>query len=368
MLYFDHAATTPMSSEALSTYETVAKNFYANSESLHQAGNVAGQLIQEAKVQLAQALNLISDGLIFTSGGTQSNQLGIDALAHGTSKKEILVSPMEHASVYQILDKLSDRGFHVKTLPVNSKGQVSSDTLTQAISPETGLIVIQAVNSITGICQNISELNKIALTHDCPLFVDAVQGLGKIPLKLAQVAGFSASGHKLNGPKGCGLLYLNPNYLAHPFFQHVFQQNGFLPGTLDTPAIVSMTTAILDNLTHLSQNYIQLQFLKTQFLHGLQPSIQPVATFASFPGICGVLLPHTPGQEAVTALGQLGICCSTVSACSLKDPRPDNTLSALGFSIDAMERYLRFSFGSENTIAEIQTLTSTLNKLYQANK
>ncbi|MFD1670605.1 cysteine desulfurase family protein [Agrilactobacillus yilanensis] len=365
MIYFDHAATTPMSAAALATYQQVAKAFYANSESLHRAGNSAGQLIQEAQTTIAQTLNLLPEGLIFTSGGTQSNQLGLMALAQGSSKKEILVSPLEHASVYQVLNKLAQtQEYQIKILPITATGQVTAQSLAAAITPNTGLIVIQAVNPITGICQNIAELNTTATHYKVPLFVDAVQGLTKINLDLQNLAGFSASGHKFNGPKGCGLLYLNPNYLTKPLFQNVFQQNGFLPGTLDTPGILSLTTALMTNLQQQVTQFTQLTHLKAALLANLAPTIKPVAPWAEFPGICGLLLPHTPGQEAVTVLGQQGLCFSTVSACSLKDPRPDATLTALGLSASENERYIRLSFGALNQVKEVTKFTDILNRDY----
>lgn len=361
MIYFDHAATTAMSSAALTVYQRVAQDFYANSESLHQAGTAAGQLIQEAQQQLGQLLNVSGEGLIFTSGGTQANHLGITSLAHGTKKKQILVSPLEHASVYQILDYLSTHeAYQIQRLPVDSAGHVTPASLTAALTPETGLIVIQATNPITGICQPLPALAAVAQAAGVPLFVDAVQAVGKLPLELTQVAGFSASAHKFNGPKGCGLLYLAPTALASGPFHPVFQQHGFLPGTLDTPAIVSMVAALALNCQDQPAAYRQLARLKEYLLTHLPAAFTPVAPTAEFPGICGLLLPHHPGQEVATILGHQGICLSTVSACSLKDPRPDPTLRALGYSAEEADRFLRVSFGPENTTAEIDQLVAAL--------
>lgn len=365
MLYFDHAAATQMSAEALKTYQEVAQHFYANSDSLHQAGNTAGQLIQETRQNLADTLHLSTDGLVFTSGGTQANQLGITALVQGRHQKEILVSPLEHASVYQVLEKLSrDQGYSITKLPVDCHGQITTSTLAKYLSADTNLVIIQGTNSITGICQNISDLAAYLQASNVPLFVDAVQSITKVPLELSQVAGFSISAHKFNGPKGCGLLYLNPQYLTKPLFQHVFQQNGFLPGTLDTPGILSMFTALTQNLKNQTKSLVHLQSLKDALYTDLNSSIEPIAPWATFPGICGLLLPHTPGQEAATYLGQKGLCFSTVSACSLRDPRPDSTLASLGLTPEMSDRYIRISFGQTNTIAEVQQLTQALNHFY----
>lgn len=365
MLYFDHAASTQMSPAALQTYQEVAQNFYANSDSLHQAGNTAGQLIQETKNQLAQLFKLATDGFVFTSGGTQANQLGITALVQGRPQKEILVSPLEHASVYQILDKLQQtQGYRIQKLPVDNHGHVTIPILTKYLSADTNLVIIQGTNAITGICQNISDLAAYLQASDVPLFVDAVQSVTKVPLDLTQVAGFSVSAHKFNGPKGCGFLYLNPKYLTQPLFQHVFQQNGFLPGTLDTPGILSMLTALTQNNAQQAQNLVYYQTLKQTLYDAIKPTIEPIAPWARFSGICGLLLPHTPGQEAATFLGQQGFCFSTVSACSLRDPRPDATLTSLGLTPEMSERYIRLSFGAENTVTQVQQLAQALNQYY----
>lgn len=363
MIYFDHAATTKMSSAALQVYQAVARNFFANSESLHQAGNAAGQLIQEARTKLAARFQLNPEGIIFTSGGTAANQLGIAALAQGMRQREILVSPLEHASVYQILTKLAQQEhYQIKKLPVDQQGQVTPAILTAAITENTGLIVIQAVNPIVGVRQPIASLQAVAANRQLPLFVDAVQGIGKIPLNLSQVAGFSASAHKFNGPKNNGFLYLAPTYPTTPEFQNVFQQQGFLPGTLDTPGIISMLTALTDSLTNMPQTLQQLQLLRKRLYQGLATSCRRIGRDSDYPGICGLLLPHLTGQEVATRLGQQGICLSTVSACSIKDPRPDPTLTALGLTAAESERYLRLSFGPENTLAEVDQVVAALNQ------
>lgn len=366
MIYLDQAATTKMSAAALTAYQTVAQSFYANSDSLHQPGTAAGSLIAQTQNDIGTQLGVAADSLIFTSGGTQSNQLGIAALAQGGVAKTVLVSPLEHSSVYQVLDNLvANNGIQVETLPVDASGLITPEALKAALTPQVGLVIVQAVNPITGIIQDIAALNRIALTHRTPLFVDAVQALTKIPCAfLSGVAGFSASAHKFNGPKGCGLLYLNPNQLVHPLFKHVFQQQGFLPGTLDTPAIVSMGAAFNDNWPRQAENLEHLGQLKRTLLQQLHPTIVPVCPNSGYAGICGLILPHTQGQAAATTLGQQGICFSTVSACSIKDPRPDRTLSALGLSTDQMSRFIRLSFGAENTVAELNVVANKFNELY----
>ncbi|WP_461215009.1 cysteine desulfurase family protein [Lacticaseibacillus sp. GG6-2] len=365
MIYFDHAATTPMSPAALDAYTEVAKHFYANSESLHRAGNEAGQLVQDARLQVARQLGVPADGLIFTSGGTEANQLGIEALATGSDRREILVSPLEHSSVYEILDRLARmQDFTIRELPVDESGHVTPDALTAELSDQTGLVVVQAVNAITGIVQDVTALNAVAQAQKVPLFVDAVQGVAKVPLVLTDLAGFSVSAHKFNGPKSCGFLYLSPAVPSQPRFHNVFQQNGYLPGTMDVPGIVSSETALEAAMAGRDASLKQLSALRKQLLAGLADTIMPVVPDGGFPGIIGLLLPHTQGQEAATWLGQHDICLSTVSACSIKDPRPDKTLQALGLTEDQAARYLRLSLGPTNTADEVARVLQVLNERY----
>ncbi len=364
MIYFDNAATTKMSTEALKVYTEVAQQFYANSDSLHILGNQSSNLILQVKSKISQLLHVPADGLIFTSGGTQSNQIGIESLVEISEKRdEVLVSPLEHSSIYQVLERLERRNkFKICFLPVTENGKVLPEALENGISERTALIVVQAVNSVTGIIQDISALKLIAKRHDIPFFMDAVQAVTKIPLDYTDISGFSVSAHKFNGPKGCGLLFLSPESITVPSYNNVFQQNGFLPGTLDVPGISSMTTALQYNFPTIEESLEKMHILQSKLKSLISKDIRMVVD--DYPGICGLILPRTQGQEAVTKMGQLGFCISTVSACSILDPRPDRTLLSLGLSPTEVSRYIRVSLGSDNSVDEIEKFVATLNNLF----
>ena len=364
MIYFDHAATTQMSESALKIYMQVAQQFYANSDSLHLFGNQRSNIITQAKTNISELLHIPTEGLVFTNGGTQGNQLGIVSLLNTSEERcDVLVSPLEHSSVYQTLERLELQGkINVCTLPVNSEGKVSPEVLENAITHRTALIIIQAVNSVTGIVQDISDLKIIAKNNDVPFFMDAVQAISKIPLDFVDISGFSVSSHKFNGPKGCGLLFLSPNAIVTPQYKNVFQQNGILPGTVDVPAIASLAVALQDNYLKINENLKHFQELKFKLVTSIAQTIKVIK--GDFPGICGLVLPNTQGQEVVTKLGQLGICLSTVSACSILDPRPDPSLRSVGLMDSEISRYIRVSFGFDNTLEEVEILVKKLNTLF----
>lgn len=202
MIYFDHAATTKMSEAALEVFMSASREFFANSESLHDAGTKSAALLEKCRGSFAEILHVPSRGIMFTSGGTESNQIAIQTLLHSTKKKEVLVSPLEHASVWQQLEALEEAGAcWLRLLPVDAFGRVDPAVLSDMISPDTGLVIIQHVNSEIGSIQPIRELAHIAKQAGVYFHTDIVQSFGKLDLTLDDVTSFSISSHKIYGPK-----------------------------------------------------------------------------------------------------------------------------------------------------------------------
>lgn len=202
MIYFDHAATTKMSEAALEVFMSASREFFANSESLHDAGTKSAALLEKCRGSFAEILHVPIRGIMFTSGGTESNQIAIQTLLHSTKKKEVLVSPLEHASVWQQLEALEEAGAcWLRLLPVDAFGRVDPAVLSDMISPDTGLVIIQHVNSEIGTIQPIGELAHIAKQAGVYFHTDIVQSFGKLDLALDDVTSFSISSHKIYGPK-----------------------------------------------------------------------------------------------------------------------------------------------------------------------
>ncbi|MDT0014472.1 cysteine desulfurase family protein [Listeria cossartiae] len=364
MIYFDHAATTKMSEAALQVFMNASREFFANSESLHDAGTKAAALLEKCRGSFADMLNVPSRGIIFTSGGTESNQIAIQTLLHTSKKKEVLVSPLEHASVWQQLEALEQAGkCHVKQLPVDSFGQVQPASLAKMISAETGLIIIQHVNSEIGTVQLIKELAHIAKQAGIYFHTDIVQSFGKIPLELSDVTSFSISAHKIYGPKGAGLLFMKPDFPLQAALPYVHHEFGFRPGTVNVPAIAAFTTAAYDIMGNREKEASRIATLKAAICETLTERVEVEGGQNTSPFILGLTLPNMQGQEALLALNEADIQISTTSACSLRDSAPSKTLIATGKTEEEASRFIRLSFGNENELSDSIIFKEEIDKL-----
>jgi cysteine desulfurase len=356
MHYFDFAATTPMTPAALKTYQQTAQQFFGNPNSPHPVGEQAAALLAHCRQQLALQLTVPAESLIFTSGGTEANHLAIALTLQQLppNRREILISPLEHSSFAHELAAYPH--LTVKTLPLDH-GQVTPAILTQALTPATGLVIIQQVHSITGLIQPITPLAQLARANGSYFHCDCVQSFGKVPLP-QQVTSWSCAGHKFGGPKSCGLLYLDPTMPFTPLLPNVSQEHGFRPGTVDVPGIASFTTAALASLTQQSEQQVQFQHLKQQLQQAL-PQWQPAVTNMTYPGIIGLLAPHTLGTVVLAALSAQEICIATTSACNSQG-EVDPSLLALGFTKEQAQHFIRISLGPTTTPTEIQQLAQAL--------
>lgn len=358
MTYFDYAATSPMTPAALNTYTTVAQQFFANPNSPHPLGQKAHALLTHCRTQLANALNVAPMSLIFTSGGSESNQLaiGLSIAMLAENKAEVLVSPLEHPSVLHTLKTFPQ--LKIKTLPLDH-GQVTPAILRQAISEKTGLVIVQQTHSITGITQDISALADICAEHDILLHVDAIQSFAK-QIVPTSVTSFSCASHKVGGPKSCGLLYLNPAISFTPLLPGISQEFGFRAGTVDLAGIAGFTEAALAMV----QKRAGLTERWTSFQQRLWTTLPTWGNFTDYqttPAITGLISPTLLGTTLVEKLAEEELYLSTTAACNtfgVIDP----TLTALGFSQEAAEHFIRISFGESTTLAEVEQLITSLKK------
>lgn len=373
MIYFDNSATTKPYKEALAAFIKVNEQFFGNPSSLHQLGVQAERLLAEARKQIASLLGAKAEEIIFTSGGTEANNLAIKgaALANRQRGNHIITQQTEHPSVLSACRQLEALGFRVTYLPVNVSGRVCVNDVEKALTDQTIIVSMMHVNNETGAIQPVKEVSR--LLKSCPntLFhVDDIQGRGKVKLNLGGIDLCSLSAHKFHGLKGSGVLYKKHGVKLSPLLSGGSQESGWRSGTENTGGLVAMAKALrlteekrADSLQELTE--IQL-FLRTELeemsntaIHTPKEGCAPHIINFSIAGIKGEVLIH--------ALEEHGCYLSTTSACSSKQKKTSTVLTAMGLPKSTADSSVRLSLSYENTLEEakafIRLLKETIPKL-----
>ncbi|PYZ98886.1 cysteine desulfurase [Alteribacter lacisalsi] len=378
MIFLDHASTSPMSEKALNVYTEAAKRYYGNTGSLHEYGFSAAKLTEAARMEAAQALDVLPEEIYFTNGGTEGNRRAILSLvlARPSEKKHIITSSVEHPSVLSVCRELEERGYEITYLPVDSTGLISISDLDHAIRQETALVTIQHVNSETGTIQTIEEIGARCRFSSIPFHSDAVQSLGKIPVNpsVMNVDSLTFSAHKVNGPKGAGAVYIRkgtpwkcPDPLTSPS-----HEKGFQPGTVNTPGIAAFCTALSQAVEQLDKTASHMYTLRRFFIKMLKNEI-PDAVIEGHPKrhaphITGFRIPGVEGQYVMLTLDRYGICVSTGSACQVAKQEASHVLSSLGKSDQEAREFVRISTGRNTTYKELSETVQHLKTLAKAFK
>jgi len=361
MIYFDNSATTVPDPEVIQTYNKVAKDFFGNPSSLHILGAEAENLFIRSRMQIADILQVKSNEIIFTSGGTEGNNLAIKgiALKYQSRGKHIITTEVEHASVYEACRSLEELGFDITFLPVDDKGFVDPKKVEEAIRTDTILISIMHVNNELGSIQPIHEIGQIAKKHPKLFFhVDDVQGFSKVNLnvKEAQVDLCTYSAHKVNGLKGTGILYVRENIKLYPLFHGGGQESQIRSGTENLPGAIALARAFRLAKEKERANLTHLRELREAFAKELEliPGVvlnSPMKNVA--PHIINISVPHTKPEVIIHTLGEQGIFISTKSACSSREEDENRVLDACGHSKERASTALRISLSYESTKSEI---------------
>ncbi|CDA87033.1 putative uncharacterized protein [Clostridium sp. CAG:230] len=363
--YLDNAATTRVFPEVREMMVHVMEEDFGNPSSKHTKGITAENYIKEAKETICTQLKCKPKEIIFTSGGTESNNMAFigTAIANRRAGKHVITTRIEHASVHEPMAYLEEMGYDVTYLPVDSTGRVSVEELENAIREDTFLISIMYVNNEVGSVQPIEQIGQmLKKKHPQILFhVDAIQAFGKykiVPKKLG-VDMMSVSGHKIHGPKGSGFLYVNEKVKIRPILFGGGQQDGMRSGTENVPAIAGLGVAVKEIYTGHSEKRAKLYELKKRLIAGLQDVdgvtinalIDPIEETA--PHIVSVSFANTRSEVMLHALAQKGVFVSSGSACSSNHPELSGTLQAIGVKSELLDSTLRFSFSVMTTSEEI---------------
>lgn len=371
--YLDNSATTRCSEKAVEIMKKVMLGDYGNPSSLHKKGVEAEQYIKEAKTQIAKTLKVSEKELIFTSGGTESNNLAIigTALANQRKGKHLITSSIEHASVYNPMIFLEEMGFEVTYLPVDEKGTISLEALEEAVREDTILVSLMQVNNEIGTIEPIEEAVQLIRKKNPGTYihVDAIQSYGKLriyPKKLG-IDMLSVSGHKIHGPKGTGFLYVREKTKIKPIIYGGQQQKGMRSGTENVPGIAGLGIAAeeiyqgfdekIEALNRLKQSFVQqvLQLEQTTVNGRTDEWGAPHIVSVSFQGIRSEVLLH--------ALEEKGIYVSSGSACSSNHPAISGTLKAIQVKPELLDSTLRFSFCVHSTQEEVDYTIAQLKEL-----
>ncbi|NLM51674.1 MAG: cysteine desulfurase [Firmicutes bacterium] len=371
-VYLDHSATTPVLPEVAQVMQEIMVHEFGNPSSLHAMGVRAERHLDKTRQILAQACAVRAEEIIFTSGGTEANNLAIKGVARRLKRRgnHLMTTQVEHPSVLYAYKALEEEGFAVTYLPVDRNGQVDVADVVANLRPDTLLVSIMHVNNEVGTIMPVAEIGRALKAKNAhTLFhVDAVQSFGKLAVEpqrwQADLVTFSA--HKIHGPKGCGALYCRKGVLLAPLLHGGDQERGLRPGTENVAAIAGFGRAALLALAERESKMEKIAGLKKLLCEGICRQI-PEVTINSPPNgaphILNVTFAGVKGEVLVHALAEAGIYVSTGSACHSHRADPSHVLLAMQRKPEEIEATLRFSFSAYNTEAEIEY---TLEKLRHA--
>lgn len=371
-IYFDHAATTPIDERVLEAMVPFLKENYGNANSAHQLGRTSKVAIEDARENIARMLNAEPSEIIFTSGGTESDNAIIKGVIAGTGKKEIITSPIEHHAVLHPAESLESEGVTIKFLQPNEEGIITAEEVADAISEETALVSLMHVNNEIGSINPVKEIASVCREKGVTFHSDTVQSIGKIPVDVKEIGldALSISAHKIYGPKGIGVLYVKNGTPWKPWLQGGSQERKRRGGTSNVPGIVGLSKAMEIALEELEENTTHFQSLRESAIKQLQQKfgnrfyINGPQTGGA-PHVLNVafLSPDKKGLDGEMLLLNLdieGICVSNGSACTSGAMEPSHVLSGIGLSQERSNSSIRISFGKHNTQEEVTCLVEKL--------
>lgn len=367
MLYFDHCASTQPYDEVVQTMMEVMKTQYANPSSIHRFGADTDKLIERSRGLIADQLHTKNGDWIFTSGGTESNNLALKGAAkqYRSRGKHLITTVIEHASVYETFAQLEQEGFEVTYLPVSSSGHVTAAQVKEALTDETILVSVMHVNNELGSVQPIEEIGTLLKEYPRVIFhVDAVQSIGKLPLDIEGwgIDLLSGSAHKLRGPKGIGFLYVRNGLSLYPLLTGGSQEGGHRAGTQNVPGIVASAKALRMSMETQVKRGQRMSALRAQLNRIIDemPELRRNGGEPAAPHIIHFSYPGMKPEVIIHMLEEHGIMASTKSACSSKDDKPSRVLLALGVSLEQATSGIRISLGDEHEEKDIVELAAAL--------
>ncbi|SHN09830.1 cysteine desulfurase family protein [Gracilibacillus kekensis] len=371
-IYLDHAATTPVHPEVVNAMTESLKENFGNPSSIHSFGRKARQVLDKARTIAAKSIQASEKDIVFTSGGTEADNLAITGVVDANKEKgkHIITTKIEHHATLHAVENLEKNGYEATYLDVNEQGYVDINQLKLALRQDTILVTVMMVNNETGVIQPIREIGKLLKDHQAYFHTDAVQAYGMLPIKVKelQVDLLTVSSHKINGPKGLGFLYVAPDVALHALQHGGEQERKRRPGTENMSAIIGFAEAIKLAQDERETRYQTYQAYRDKFLQIL--SEQDV-TFSingengeRIPSIINLSFPGANVEALLTNFDLSGVAASSGSACTAGSVEPSHVLSAM-FSEESActTNSIRFSFGLANDKANVQEAAMRVAKI-----
>lgn len=369
--YFDNAATTRVKEEVLEKMLPYFKTEFGNPSSMYTLGRSARRAIEEARKKVAELINANPKEIVFTAGGSESDNTALKGIAKKYKNKgnHIITSKIEHHAILNTCKSLEKEGFRVTYLNVNKEGLIDIEELKSAVTKDTILVSIMFANNEIGTIEPIEEISKITKKHDIKFHVDAVQACGNIPIDVKELGIdlLSMSGHKLYGPKGTGALYVRNEIEIENLIDGGHQERGKRAGTENVAGIVGFGKACELAKEGINTHIRYLQKLRNYYISEVERRIPEAVLNGSrkhrLPGNANFCFKGVDGGVILLKLDQVGISASSGSACSTGDPKPSHVLTAIGLDEETSKSALRITFGEDNTVEDVDYLLDNLEKI-----
>lgn len=370
IIYCDHSATTSVLPEVMDEMQRVMREVWGNPSSVHQTGRSAKVELESAREIVADTLHAARNEIIFTSGGTESDNFALRGLAAALQDKgrHLITSRVEHHAVLRTVESLERQGFTVTYLDVDEFGGVTPSAVQDAIRDDTILVSIMHANNEIGTINPIAEIGEIARQHGIAFHTDTVQTYGKLSLDVRElpVDALSVSGHKIYGPKGIGFLFIRKDFDIRPLLTGGAQERNLRAGTENLPAIAGLARAAKISLEQQAEERDRLRQLQSQLESGILESLPGAVIHGHpdnrLPGLTHLGFEDVDGESLVMNLDMRGIMVSSGSACSSGSVNPSHVLLAMGFDRKRAKNAIRISLGRTNTEADIPEILQGLQE------
>ena len=357
-IYLDNNSTTPVLPGVVDAMRPYFGETFGNASSIHHHGQETRAAVERARDSVALLLGCRPAEIVFTSGGTESDNLAIAGLA--LAGDHIITSTIEHHAVLQACKHLGEAGCDVTYLPVDGRGLVDPDDVRRALRPHTKLISIMLANNETGVLQPVEEIGKIAAETEVFFHTDAVQAAGKVPIDVERIGchALSISGHKMHAPQGVGALYVRRRTRLQPLFYGGRHERSRRAGTENVPGIVALGKAAELTIKGFERgDDKKMSSLRDRLQQGIRAQVEDAGVNGDgaprVPNTTSIYFDHIEGESLVIALDLKGLAVSTGSACSSGAIEPSHVLTAMGLRADRARASIRFSLGKQNTAEDV---------------